>query len=81
MRRFALDTIWRSLTGHPLDDGTERELAAVEAVGAALPTLPADTDAQDAVAADLARIDAVAGTPSTPPAGRPAPTARACCTS
>ncbi|UUU30698.1 cytochrome P450 [Streptomyces sp. CA-210063] len=62
MRRFALDTIWRSLTGHPLDDETERELAAVEAVGAALPTLPADaTDARDAVAADLARIDAVAG--------------------
>ncbi|MGB8944353.1 MAG: cytochrome P450, partial [Streptomyces sp.] len=27
MRRFALDTIWRSLTGHPLDPATERELA------------------------------------------------------
>ncbi|MFD3930207.1 cytochrome P450 [Streptomyces sp. NPDC058614] len=61
MRRFALDAIWRSLTGHPLDAGTERELAAVAAVATALPTLPADvTDAQDAVAADLARIDAVA---------------------
>ncbi|MFH8572592.1 cytochrome P450 [Streptomyces sp. NPDC017993] len=61
MHRFALDTIWRSLTGHPLDDGTERELTAVAAVVAALPTLPADaTDAQNAVAADLARIDAVA---------------------
>ncbi|MBT2418977.1 cytochrome P450 [Streptomyces sp. ISL-22] len=61
MRRFALDAIWRSLTGHPLDDGTERELAAVAAVAAALPTLPADAgDARDAVAADLARIDAVA---------------------
>ncbi|MER5908553.1 hypothetical protein ABT150_52755 [Streptomyces mirabilis] len=61
MRRFALDCIWRSLTGHPLDDGTEHELAAVAAVATALPTLPADaTDAQDAVAADLARIDAVA---------------------
>ncbi|MFG2369310.1 cytochrome P450 [Streptomyces mirabilis] len=61
MRRFALDAIWRSLTGHPLDDGTERELAAVAAVATALPTLPADvTDAQDAVAAELARIDAVA---------------------
>ncbi|MGW1055804.1 cytochrome P450 [Streptomyces sp. NPDC001118] len=61
MRRFALDAIWRSLTGHPLDDGTERELAAVGAVTAALPTLPADAgDARDAVAADLARIDAVA---------------------
>ncbi|MFI2038918.1 cytochrome P450 [Streptomyces bottropensis] len=61
MRRFALDTIWRSLTGHPLDDATERELAAVETVGAALPTLPADADeAREAVAADLARIDAVA---------------------
>ncbi|WP_405611876.1 cytochrome P450 [Streptomyces sp. NBC_01508] len=60
-RRFALDAIWRSLTGHPLDDGTERELDAVAAVATALPTLPADgTDAQVAVAADLARIDAVA---------------------
>uniref|UniRef100_UPI000A8EDD64 cytochrome P450 n=1 Tax=Streptomyces caniscabiei TaxID=2746961 RepID=UPI000A8EDD64 len=61
MRRFALDTIWRSLTGHALDDETERELAAVEAVGAALPALPADADeARDAIAAELARIDAVA---------------------
>ncbi|MEU4796699.1 cytochrome P450 [Streptomyces sp. NPDC023327] len=62
MRRFALDTIWRSLTGYPLDDGTERELAAVATAAAALPTLPADaTDPQGAIAADLARIDAVAG--------------------
>ncbi|MFH0518412.1 cytochrome P450 [Streptomyces sp. M41] len=61
MRRFALDAIWRSLTGHALDDETERELEAVGVVGAALPTLPADaTDAESAVAADLARIDAVA---------------------
>ncbi|MET7654490.1 MULTISPECIES: cytochrome P450 [unclassified Streptomyces] len=61
MRRFALDAIWRSLTGHPLDDGTERELDAVAAVATALPTLPADAaEAQGAVAADLARIDAVA---------------------
>ncbi|MFD9866964.1 cytochrome P450 [Streptomyces niveus] len=61
MRRFALDAIWRALTGFPLDDGTERELDAVAAVATALPTLPADvTDAHDAVAADLARIDAVA---------------------
>ncbi|GHE08453.1 cytochrome P450 [Streptomyces alanosinicus] len=61
MRRFALDAIWRSLTGHPLDDETERELAAVESVAAALPTLPTDAaDARGAVAADLARIDAVA---------------------
>ncbi|MFG2137855.1 cytochrome P450 [Streptomyces sp. NPDC048650] len=61
MHRFALDTIWRSLTGHPLDEGTERELASVAAVVAALPTLPAEvSDARDAVAGDLARIDAVA---------------------
>lgn len=61
MHRFALDAIWRSLTGHPLDEETEHELAAVEAVAAAVPTLPADVaDARDAVAADLARIDAVA---------------------
>ncbi|MFF3314663.1 cytochrome P450 [Streptomyces sp. NPDC003035] len=61
MRRFALDTIWRSLTGHPLDAGTENELAAVSAVVAVLPGLPADGAAsQGAVAAELARIDAVA---------------------
>lgn len=61
MRRFALDTIWRSLTGHPLDADTGQELTAVEAVVAALPTLPADAvDARDAVAADLHRIDEVA---------------------
>nr|WSW47562.1 cytochrome P450 [Streptomyces sp. NBC_01001] len=61
MRSFALDTIWRSLTGHPLDAATEHELNSVATVVAALPTLPADTgDARDAVAADLARIDAVA---------------------
>ncbi|MEW2404231.1 cytochrome P450 [Streptomyces sp. NPDC046862] len=61
MRRFALDAIWRSLTGHPLDDDTERELQAVAAVGEALPTLPADAaDTREAVAADLARIDEVA---------------------
>ncbi len=45
MRRFALDSIWRALTGHPLDPGTERELAAVPAVVAALPSLPADGSA------------------------------------
>lgn len=73
MRRFALDTIWRALTGYPLDADTERELAAVAAVVAALPKLPAGSaetgktgeageagEARDAVAADLARIDAVA---------------------
>ncbi|MFJ8108229.1 cytochrome P450 [Streptomyces sp. NPDC096132] len=63
MYRFALDAIWRSLTGHPLDDDTERELAAVQAVAAVLPTLPAGADAadaRDAVGDDLARIDAVA---------------------
>ncbi|MEU6679081.1 cytochrome P450 [Streptomyces sp. NPDC046925] len=62
MRRFALDTIWRSLTGHPLDPATEHELDAVPAVVTALPSLPADgVAARGAVAAELARIDAVAG--------------------
>ncbi|WKX73505.1 cytochrome P450 [Streptomyces sp. XD-27] len=61
MRRFALDTIWRSLTGYPLDGETAHELTAVGTVVAALPTLPADAvDAEEAVAADLSRIDAVA---------------------
>ncbi|WP_307853297.1 cytochrome P450 [Kitasatospora sp. RG8] len=61
MRHFALDTIWRALTGRPLDDRTDRELAAVARVVAAMPTLPADAAGiPEAVAADLARIDAVA---------------------
>ncbi|MGW4778213.1 cytochrome P450 [Streptomyces filamentosus] len=61
MRRFALDTVWRALTGHPLDPGTEAELASVAGVVAALPSLPTDAvAAQAAVAADIARIDAVA---------------------
>ncbi|MFG3226062.1 cytochrome P450 [Kitasatospora sp. NPDC048194] len=61
MRGFALDTVWRALTGRPLDDRTDGELRAVERVVAAMPTLPTDAaDARDAVAADLARIDAVA---------------------
>lgn len=61
MRRFALDTIWRSLTGHPLDEDAARDLAAVPAVVAALPGLPADgTAAADAVADELELIDAVA---------------------
>ncbi|MEV8099913.1 cytochrome P450 [Kitasatospora sp. NPDC085879] len=60
MRRFALDTIWRSLTGHPLDDRTAAELAALDTVVAALPVLPANAeDARSAVAGELTRIDAV----------------------
>ncbi|WP_052682044.1 cytochrome P450 [Saccharothrix sp. ST-888] len=65
MRFFALDTIWRSLTGHPLDEATHRELGAIETVVAALPTTPTAPGAgqaavEAAVAEDLARIDAVA---------------------
>ncbi|WP_234443782.1 cytochrome P450 [Streptomyces sp. NRRL B-24484] len=60
MHRFALDTIWRSLTGHPLEDRTVAELGALEAVVAVLPVLPANAeDARSAVAGELARIDAV----------------------
>ncbi|MCX4758894.1 cytochrome P450 [Kitasatospora purpeofusca] len=62
MRHFALDTIWRALTGHPLDPATERELDRIAAVVAALPQLPDGDRAGDAVAEDLARIDAVAHT-------------------
>ncbi|MEE1786267.1 cytochrome P450 [Streptomyces sp. SP17BM10] len=61
MRRFALDTVWRALTGHEMDDATDRELRSVERVVAAMPTLPTNAaDARDAVAEDLARIDAIA---------------------
>ncbi|WP_280715055.1 cytochrome P450 [Kitasatospora sp. MAP5-34] len=61
MQFFALDTIWRCLTGHPLDAVTHRELSSIEAVVAALPTAAAAPDGgPDAMAADLARIDATA---------------------
>ncbi|MGW2378405.1 cytochrome P450 [Kitasatospora sp. NPDC001683] len=61
MRGFALDTVWRALTGLALDDRTDAELRSVERVVAAMPTLPTNAaDARDAVAEDLARIDAVA---------------------
>ncbi|MFD5466137.1 cytochrome P450 [Kitasatospora sp. NPDC127059] len=61
MRGFALDTVWRTLTGLALDDRTDAELRSVERVVAAMPTLPTNAaDARDAVAEDLARIDAVA---------------------
>ncbi|MFF2079284.1 cytochrome P450 [Kitasatospora sp. NPDC058162] len=61
MRGFALDTVWRALTGLQLDDRTDAELRSVERVVAAMPTLPSNAaDARDAVAEDLARIDAVA---------------------
>lgn len=60
MRHFALDTIWRALTGHPLDPATERELDCIATVVAALPQLPDGDRADEAVAGDLARIDAVA---------------------
>ncbi|MEV7602445.1 cytochrome P450 [Kitasatospora sp. NPDC089797] len=61
MRGFALDTVWRALTGSGLDDRTDAELRAVERVVAAMPTLPTGAaDARDAVAEDLARIDVVA---------------------
>ncbi len=60
MRHFALDTIWRALTGHPLEETTERELDRIPAVVAALPRLPDGEQAHEAVADDLARIDAVA---------------------
>ncbi|MFD3518383.1 cytochrome P450 [Streptomyces sp. NPDC058657] len=61
MRHYALDAIWRALTGHPLDKRTAQELTAVNAVAEVLPSLPADaTRARDAVAAELDRIDALA---------------------
>ncbi|GAA2151121.1 hypothetical protein GCM10009760_46130 [Kitasatospora kazusensis] len=61
MRLFALDAVWRCLTGLALDEDTRRELASVEAVVAALPTADAGPEAgRAAMAADLARIDASA---------------------
>jgi enediyne biosynthesis protein E7 len=61
MRFFAMDTIWRTLTGHTLDEDTYRELLATQSVFAALPTSPTDTvDLEPALLANLAKLDAVA---------------------
>ncbi|KKZ71948.1 cytochrome P450 [Streptomyces showdoensis] len=61
MRFFALDTIWRTLTGTPLDEVTERELEAVDAVVASLPTLAgARPDPALAVDDALRQIDTTA---------------------
>jgi cytochrome P450 len=61
MRFFALDTIWRALTGRALDEATHHELLATQSVFAALPTIPSvSADLPPAVTADLAVIDAVA---------------------
>ncbi|MFD9129087.1 cytochrome P450 [Kitasatospora sp. NPDC059571] len=63
MQFFTLDTIWRALTGHPLDEDTARDLhAACASAVAALPTSPAasNTELPPGFAADLARIDAIA---------------------
>ncbi|AEW97976.1 MULTISPECIES: cytochrome P450 [Streptomycetaceae] len=61
MRFFALDTIWRALTGDPLDEAAHRELAAVDTVVAALPTTAgAPTGDPAEVGAALGRIDATA---------------------
>ncbi|MER5641778.1 cytochrome P450 [Kitasatospora sp. NPDC002227] len=55
---FALDTIWRTLTGDPLDELTHGELDAVNEVVTHLSALTATTPAdQEAVTAALARID------------------------
>ncbi|MEU5400804.1 cytochrome P450 [Streptomyces sp. NPDC005963] len=61
MRFFALDTIWRTLTGHALDEETYHELLAAQEVFASLPASPSDTvDLTPLLLANLARIDAVA---------------------
>ncbi|AUG80713.1 cytochrome P450 [Kitasatospora sp. MMS16-BH015] len=59
MQFFALDTIWRTLTGDPLDEETRAELDAVNLVVATLSALTATAPADQAeVTAALARIDA-----------------------
>ncbi|MDJ1137322.1 cytochrome P450 [Streptomyces iconiensis] len=61
MRYFALDTIWRLLTGSPLDARTAGELAAVDTVVAALPTTASSGAAEsEDLAPELARVDAAA---------------------
>lgn len=61
MRFFALDTIWRTLTGTALDATTERELEAVDTVVASLPTLAGGRpDPALAVDEALRQIDATA---------------------
>ncbi|GJF32443.1 cytochrome P450 [Kitasatospora sp. NE20-6] len=59
MRRYAMDVIWRVLTGHRIDDASYHALQAGESILAALPTLPGQ-EIDPAATADLARIDDVA---------------------
>ncbi|MFI7122093.1 cytochrome P450 [Amycolatopsis sp. NPDC049868] len=61
MEFFAMDTIWRTLTGHLLDTETHRELRALETVVTAIASVSApQVELAPHVAAELARVDAVA---------------------
>lgn len=65
MRYFALDTIWRLLTGGPLDARTHMELRALDTVVSALPTTGASRTGADGTGdtdtdAALALIDSAA---------------------
>ncbi|MFI9273295.1 cytochrome P450 [Kitasatospora sp. NPDC052896] len=61
LRFFSLDTIWRSLTGHQVDEDTYRQLQVTDTVFAALPPFPpANAGPQPDLTAGLAEIDAVA---------------------
>ncbi|WP_050371818.1 cytochrome P450 [Streptomyces acidiscabies] len=60
MRFFALDAIWRVLTGRELDEATSRRLATIDDVVAALPTMGTDPATDARLAQRLAGIEEVA---------------------
>ncbi|MEU5974471.1 cytochrome P450 [Streptomyces sp. NPDC047315] len=60
MRHYALDVIWRCLTGRPGDEDTYRDLDAVNTIFASVPALPTGDPAADPViAAHVATVHAV----------------------
>ncbi|MEX3106728.1 cytochrome P450 [Streptomyces sp. ST1015] len=60
MQFFALDAIWRVLTGRELDPETSRRLATIDDVVAALPTMGTDPATDAGLAERLAGIEEVA---------------------
>ncbi|MGW4802706.1 cytochrome P450 [Kitasatospora sp. NPDC004272] len=60
MRHYALDAIWRVLTGRELDPATARRLAVLDEVVAALPTMGTDPATDARLADRIAEIDEVA---------------------
>ncbi len=61
MRFFAMDTMWRALTGRPLDEDTHRQLQAIETAVQAIPSAASGhQQPTPAVRQALATVDSIA---------------------